>query len=64
MVNSKCDPIRIGALWEIPAFLAYHMGKDRWITVVPDDSVADDNTKMRLDMSYQATAPKMRKKKY
>ena len=42
---------------------AYHMRKDSWITVALDGSVADDKIKMLLDVSYQATAPKVRKKK-
>ena len=40
------------------------MSKDSWITVALDDSVSDDKIKMLLDMSYEATAPKTRKKKY
>ena len=44
-------------------FPAYHMRKDSWITVALDGSVADDKIKMLLDVSYQATAPKVRKKK-
>ena len=37
--------------------------KDSWITVALDGSVSDDKIKMLLDMSYEATAPKTRKKK-
>ena len=44
-------------------FPAYHMRKDSWITVALDGSVADYKIKMLLDVSYQATAPKVRKKK-
>ena len=44
-------------------FPAYHMRKDSWITVALDGSVADDKIKMLLDVSYQATAPKVRKKR-
>ena len=39
------------------------MSKDSWITVALDGSVSDDKIKMLLDMSYEATAPKTRKKK-
>jgi predicted DNA-binding protein (MmcQ/YjbR family) len=62
VVNLKCDPILIGSLRnEIGFFPAYHMSKDNWITVALDGSASDDRIKMLLDMSYGATAPKMRK---
>ena len=64
VVNFKCDPLLIGSLREEPGFFpAYHMNKDSWITVALDGSVSDDKIKMLLDMSYQATMPKTRKKK-
>ena len=63
VVNFKCDPILIGSLrGETGFFPAYHMSKDSWITVALDGSVSDDKIKMLLDMSYQATAPKTRKR--
>ena len=63
VVNFKCDPILIGSLrGETGFFPAYHMNKDSWITVALDGSVSDDKIKMLLDMSYQATAPKTRKR--
>lgn len=63
VVNFKSDPILIGALREEPGFFpAYHMSKDNWITAALDGSVSDDKIKMLLDMSYQATAPKARKR--
>lgn len=64
VVNLKCDPILIGSLRGEPGFLpAYHMSKDNWITVALDGSAPDDKIKMLLDMSYQATAPKVRRRK-
>ena len=64
VVNFKCDPILIGSLREEPGFFpAYHMCKDSWITAALDGSVTDDKIKILLDMSYQATAPKVRKRK-
>ncbi len=64
VVNLKCDPILIGSLREESGFFpAYHMSKDNWITVVLDGSASDDKIKMLLDMSYQATAPKVRRRK-
>ena len=50
-------------LMENGFFPAYHMRKDSWITAALDGSVADDKIKMLLDVSYQATAPKVRKKR-
>ena len=64
VVNFKCAPLLIGSLREESGFFpAYHMNKDSWITVALDDSVSDEKIKMLLDMSYQATAPKIRRKK-
>ena len=64
VVNLKCDQILIGSLRGEPGFFpAYHMSKDNWITAALDGSASDDKIKMLLDISYQATAPKVRKKK-
>lgn len=62
VVNLKCDPVLIGSLRNEPGFFpAYHMSKDSWITVSLDGSVPDEKIKMLLDMSFAATAVKMRK---
>ena len=64
VVNFKCDPILIGSLLDKEGYFpAYHMNKTSWITVALDGSVPDDEVKLLLDMSFEATAPKMRKKK-
>ena len=63
VVNLKCDPILIGSLRsESGLFPAYHMNKESWITVALDGSVSDDKIKMLLDMSFQATAIKVKKR--
>ena len=63
VVNVKCDPILIGSLRREPGFFpAYHMNKASWITVALDGSVPDEQIKMLPDMSYDATAPKIKKK--
>ena len=63
VVNLKCDPILSGSLRKEPGiFPAYHMNKASWITVALDGSVPDDQIRMLLDMSYDATAPKKKKK--
>lgn len=63
VVNLKCDPILIGSLRKEPGiFPAYHMSKANWVSVALDGSVPDEQIKMLLDMSYDATAPKMKRK--
>ena len=64
IVNLKCDPILIGSLRAEPGFYpAYHMNKENWITAALDGSAPEDKLRLVLDMSYTATAPKLRKKK-
>ncbi len=59
VVNFKCDPVLIGSLLSEPGiFPAYHMNKEKWITVALDGTVSDDIIKMLLDISYDATAYK------
>ena len=61
MVNFKCDPILIGSLrGQTGFFPAYHMNKANWITVALDGSVPDEQIKMLLGMSYDATAPNVK----
>ena len=62
-VNLKCDPILIGSLRDDTGiFPAYHMNKESWITVILDGSVPDEKLKMLLDLSYNLTATRPRKK--
>ena len=64
VLNLKADPALIGMLRQKAGFYpAYHMNKERWITVILDGSVADEKIKMLLHMSYEATAPKYSKKR-
>ena len=63
IVNLKCDPILIGSLRAEPGFYpANHMNKENWITAALDGSAPEDKLRLVLDMSYTATAPKLRKK--
>ena len=65
VVNFKCDPIMIGSFLNKEGYFpAYHMNKTSWITVALDGSVPDDEIRMLLDMSFEATAPKIRKKNF
>lgn len=64
IVNLKCDPILAGSLRRSPGiYPAYHMNKERWISVLLDGSVADETLKMLLDMSFELTAPKIKRGK-
>jgi len=64
VVNFKCDPVLTGSLHGEPGiFPAYHMNKENWLTVALDGSVPDDKIKMLLDMSYEATLLKTKKRR-
>ena len=64
IVNMKCDPVVIGSFRGLPGlFPAYHMSKENWITAALDGSAPDETVKTLLDMSYQATAQKVRGKR-
>ena len=64
IVNMKCDPVLIGSFRGLPGlFPAYHMNKESWITAVLDGSAPNETVKTLLDMSYCATAPKIRWKR-
>ena len=64
IVNVKCDPIMTGSLRGKPGFRpAYHMNKDRWITILLDGSAGKEDIAVLLDMSWQMTASKIRMKK-
>lgn len=64
VVNLKCDPVMIGSLRTQEGFFpAYHMNKDKWISVSLDGSVDDEQLKMLLDLSYDATEVKLNRKK-
>ncbi len=55
-LNLKCDPLLSGSLKESQGFLpAYHMNKDKWLTVLLDGSVPKDQILILLNMSYDLT---------
>ena len=63
IVNFKCNPILIASLRGEPGiFPAYHMNKSSWITAALDGSVSAKTIKLLLDVSYELTKPKTRKK--
>lgn len=64
VLDLKCDSILIGSLLnETGFFPAYHMNKNSWITVALDGSVENGKIEMLLDMSYEATAQKIKQKR-
>lgn len=65
MLNLKIDDMffRDMLFQEAGIMPAYHMNKQRWITVLLDGSVAENKVYELLDMSYMATASKKLKQK-
>ena len=62
IVNLKCEPAVIGSLrLEKGFFPAYHMSKDKWISVALDGSVDDEQLLFLLDMSFELTDIKIKK---
>ncbi len=63
VMNLKCDPMLIGDLrCEKGFFPAYHMNKTYWITVVLDGTVEENKIKWLLDLSFDLTALKVKKR--
>ncbi len=64
VVNVKCDPVMIGGLLTEPGFFpAYHMNKDNWITIALDGSADPEKLKILLDMSYNRTNVKAKRRR-
>ena len=64
VVNLKCDPLIAGPLRGKPGFYpAYHMNKDKWITVLLDGSASRGDIVALLAMSHTLTARRPRRKK-
>lgn len=56
ILNVKCDPILIGSLRMKPGYFpAYHMNKDKWLSIILDGTVSDDEIKDLIELSYQLT---------
>ncbi len=59
IMDVKCAPLLSGSLKGSPGFLpAYHMNKDKWITVLLDGSVPKDQVLLLLNISYDLTKRK------
>lgn len=64
VLDIKCDPLMVGELQKQKGFFpAYHMNKDKWLTVILDDTVKDDTIFFLLEQSFDLIKPKIRKKK-
>ena len=62
VLNVKCDPLLAGSLREKPGFCpAYHMNKDKWITVLLDGTAEREEITALVDMSYRMTEMKEKK---
>ena len=56
LLNLKCDPILIGSLRLQKGFFpAYHMNKDRWISILLDGTVTAEEIKSLMEMSFNLT---------
>jgi predicted DNA-binding protein (MmcQ/YjbR family) len=65
ILNVKCDPIMMGSLRGKYGFCpAYHMNKDKWITILLDGSAEKEDITALLAMSYGMTAAKIRRAKH
>ena len=63
ILNVKCDPVIMGSFRGKPGFRpAYHMNKDKWITILLDGSAGQEDIQAMLAMSYTMTAAKIREK--
>ena len=64
ILNVKCDPLLMGSLLLSEGFLpGYHMNKRHWLTILLDGTVPAQDICGLLDMSYDLTKPKMKKRK-
>ena len=65
VINLKIDDmfLRDMLIKEAGIMPAYHMNKQHWITVLLDGTVPAEKVKNLVDISYNATASKRRKKK-
>lgn len=63
VINVKCDPTLIGSLRMQTGFHpAYHMNKDKWISIRLDGSVPEKEIKNLIDLSYKLTEPRKGRK--
>ena len=57
ILDVKCEPMLIGSLIEKDGyFRAYHMNKEKWITIILDGTVPNEEIFGLIDLSYELTA--------
>lgn len=62
ILNLKCDPIISGGLIiEGKAMPAYHMNKEKWISILLDESVPMSDIEPLIDISYALTNNKKKR---
>ena len=63
IMNVKCDPILGGSLRLNDGYLpAYHMNHEQWLTILLDGTVPFEDITPLLDMSFELTMRKSRKR--
>ena len=63
VLNVKCDPILSGSLRMEPGYLpAYHMNHEGWLTILLDGTVPIEDIKPLLDLSFELTIKKPKKR--
>ena len=64
VLNVKSDPLLIGSLRRQDGYFpAYHMNKEKWLSIQLGEPELDDAIKDLLSLSYELTAPKKRNRK-
>lgn len=64
VVNVKCDPRMIGSLLTQPGYhRAYHMNKEKWISLRLDGSVPAEALEMLVSLSYELTGVRKKQPK-
>ena len=64
IMNVKCDPILSGSLRLNDGYLpGYHMNHEQWLTILLDGTVPFEDITPLLDMSYELTMKKYKRKK-
>ena len=59
VLNVKADPELISSLLPLPGYFpAYHMNKEKWISILLGDPEAYKNIENLLQMSYELTLDK------
>ena len=56
VLNVKCDPLLIGSLrMKEGSYPAYHMNKDKWISILMDGTVPANEIIELIELSYSLT---------